>query len=119
MRTFQTLGLLVVLSALPPAIRSQEQSVSAPAAASSNIYANTTEGLKQLLLDMRTAAKEGNEDKLAAFVKSTEMPNCDAWLHRMYDSDKADSWMGLCEAKFRDPRSGKLRNRMEKSPRER
>ncbi len=109
MRTFQTLGLLVVLSALPTAVRSQEQSVSAPAAASSDTYANTTVGLKQLLLDMRTAAKEGNEDKLAAFVKSTEIPNCDAWLHRTYDSDKADSWMGLCEAKFRDPRERDMR----------
>ena len=58
---------------------------------------------------MRTAAKEGNEDKLAAFVKGMKSPNCDAWLHRMYDSDKADSWMGLCEAKFRDPREREMR----------
>ncbi len=110
MRTIQTVGLLVVLSALPTAIRSQGQSVSAPATASTGTYANTTEGLKQLLLDMRTAAKEGNDDKLAAFVKDMEIPNCDAWLHRMYDSDKADSWMGLCEAKSRDPRERDMRD---------
>jgi TonB family protein len=104
MRTFQTVGLLVVLLSLPIATRSQQQSVSAPTTATAGTYANTTEGLKQLLLDMRTAAKEGNDDRLAAFVKDMEIPNCDAWLHRMYDSDKADSWMGLCEAKSRDPR---------------
>jgi TonB family protein len=109
MRTFQTVGLLVVLSTLATASRSQEQSVSAPATTSTGTYANTTEGLKQLLLDMRTAAKEGDADKLAAFVKGMEIPNCDAWLHRMYDSDKADSWMGLCEAKSRDPRERDMR----------
>lgn len=104
MRTFQTVGLLVVLSALPTAIRLQEQSASAPTKVATGAYADTTEGLKQLLLDMRTAAKEGNDDKLAAFVRDMEIPNCDAWLHRMFDSDKADSWMGLCEAESRDPR---------------
>ena len=109
MRTIQTVGLLVFLSALPTAIRSQGQSVSALATASTGTYANTTEGLKQLLLDMRTAAKEGNDDKLSAFVKDMEIPNCDAWLHKMYDSDKADSWMGLCEAKSRDPRERDMR----------
>lgn len=109
MRTFQTAGLLVVLSALPTGIRSQEQSVSAPTTATTGTYANTTEGLKQLLLDMRMAAKEGNDDKLAAFVRDMEIPNCDAWLHRMYDSDKADNWMGLCEAKSRDARERDMR----------
>jgi TonB family protein len=109
MRTFQTASLLVVLSALPTATRSQEQNVSAPSTATAGTYANTTEGLKQLLLDMRTAAKEGDDDRLAAFVKEMEIPNCDAWLHRMYDSDKADSWMGLCEAQSRDPRERDMR----------
>jgi len=95
-------GVLAVLTALPSSVRSQEQNISAHSTATP--YANTTDGLKQLLLDMRTAAKEGNKDKLATFVKNLEIPNCDAWLHRMYDSDKADSWMSLCETKFRDPR---------------
>jgi hypothetical protein len=105
MRTFQTVGLLVVLSVLPTTIPAQERSISAPATVSTGTYANTTEGLKQLLLDMRTTAQEGNDDKLAAFVRDMEIPNCDAWLHRMYDSDKADSWKGLCEAKSRDNHS--------------
>jgi hypothetical protein len=109
MRTGGMSVLLVVLLAFPAAICSQEQSVSVPATATASTYANTMEGLKQLLLDMRTAAKDGNEAKLAALVRDMEIPNCDAWLHRMYDSDKADSWMGLCEAKFRDPRERDMR----------
>ena len=109
MRTRQIVGLLAILLAFPAAIRSQERSVPAPATATAATYANTAEGLKQLLLDMRTVAKDGNEEKLAALVKDMEIPNCDAWLHRMYDSDKADSWMGLCEAKFRDPRERDMR----------
>jgi TonB family protein len=109
MRTFQTVILLVVLSSLPRATHSQEQSVSAPTTVTAGTYTNTTDGLKQLLLDMRTAAKEGNDNRLAAFVKDMEIPNCDAWLHKMYDSDKADSWMGLCEARSRDPRERDMR----------
>lgn len=96
MRTQQTVALLLLLSASPMAIPSQGQSNSAP---TSETYANTAEGLKQSLSDMRAAAKEGNGERLAALVKGTEIPNCDAWLHKMYDSDKADSWMGLCDAK--------------------
>ncbi len=82
----------------------QEQNGSPLAPVAASTYANSTEGLKQLLQDMRTAAKGGNEDKEAVFVKELEIPNCDNWLHKMYDSDKADSWMGLCEASARDPR---------------
>jgi TonB family protein len=108
MRIRHMVDVLVVLAVFPTAVCSQEQNISAHAAATAIPYANTTEGLKQLLLDMRTAAKEGNEDKLATFVKNMEIPNCDAWLHKMYDSDKADSWMGLCEAKFRDPREREM-----------
>jgi len=81
------------------AIPSQGQSNSAPTTVATETYANTREGLKQLLSDMRAVAKEGNEERLVALVKGTEIPNCDAWLHKMYDSDKADSWMGLCDAK--------------------
>ena len=108
MRIRQRAAFLAVLLAFPAAVRSQTQSVSSSAGATVP-YANTTDGLKQLLLDMRTAAKEENQDKLIAFVKNMEIPNCDAWLHKMYDSDKADSWMGLCEAKFRDPREQDMR----------
>jgi len=100
-------GLLAVSLVFPASSFSQEQSVSS----SPNVapYANTADGLRQLLLDMRAAAKDGNQEKLAAFIKDTEVPNCDAWLHSMYDSDKADSWMGLCEAKSRDPRERDMR----------
>lgn len=92
-------ALMLLLSASPTAIPLQGQSNSAPTTVATETYANTAEGLKQLLSDMRAARKEGNEERSAALVKGTEIPNCNAWLHKMYDSDKADSWMGLCDAK--------------------
>ena len=60
------------------AIPSQGQSNSAPTTVATETYANTREGLKQLLSDMRAVAKEGNEERLVALVKGTEIPNCDA-----------------------------------------
>lgn len=60
-------------------------------------YENTKEGLKQLLLDLRSEAKQGDTKSLKVRVSKFEIPNCGAWLHDMYDSDKADSWMGQCD----------------------
>jgi hypothetical protein len=100
MKALQLVGVLVLLSISPAIILSQEHSDStATKVTNTATHANTTEGLKQLLLEMRAAAQDGNESKLSAFVKQTEIPNCDAWLHEMYDSDKADSWMELCDPK--------------------
>lgn len=65
-------------------------------------YPNTKEGLRQLLQDMRAAAKNGEMERLTALIKGTEIPDCVAWLHKMYDSDKADSWEGMCDRKTLD-----------------
>jgi TonB family protein len=62
-------------------------------------YADTTEGFQRFLEDILDATKNGDEQRVAALLKSTEIPDCDAWLHRMYKSDSADSWMGLCDPK--------------------
>jgi TonB family protein len=81
-------------------IRPQENPMpSPPHATVASTYANTTEGLQQLLQHVRAAAKRGDTEKVETFVKNTEIPNCGAWLHKMYESDKADSWMGLCDPK--------------------
>jgi hypothetical protein len=109
MRPALLIGLSVFLSAFPASTLLGKQNVTA-ASANTIAYANTTEGFAQLLTDIRVAAQEGNQEQLAAFIKNTEIPNCDAWLHSMYDSDKADSWMGLCEAKSRDPRERDLQD---------
>ena len=109
MRVMLPAALPVTLLFLPGAVRSQEQSVSSPATAAPSTYANTSQGLKQFLEDIRTAAKRGDGDKVDAFVKGMEIPDCDAWLHKMYDSDKADSWMGLCEAKVLGPKENSMR----------
>ena len=114
MRGRPILTRIFVLSALVlsarSAVRSQEQTASSPAVAiATSTYSNTIEGLQQLLQDIRTAAKNGDDGKVAAYVRDMEIPNCGSWLHKMYDSDKADSWMGLCEAKSRDPRERDIR----------
>lgn len=62
-------------------------------------YPNTREGLQELLQDMSAAAKAGDKAKLAAFLKEMEIPDCDAWLHKMYDADKANSWVSSCDPK--------------------
>jgi hypothetical protein len=107
MRSYVLIGISAILLGFSPAHLQAKQNVLA--SANTATYPDTVDGFKDLLLDMRVAAKEGNQEKLSAFIKDTEIPNCDAWLHTMYDSDKADSWMGLCEAKSRDPRERALK----------
>jgi hypothetical protein len=97
MRSYVLIGISAILLGSPPAHLQAKQNVLA--SPNTATYPNSVDGFQHLLLDMRVAAKEGNQEKLAAFIKDTEVPNCDAWLHTMYTSDKADSWMGLCEAK--------------------
>jgi TonB family protein len=95
-----TFILLAISLSAPRSVRPQEKTASAqdePVAASA--YANSTEGLRQLLQDVRAAARSGDEQKVTTFLKDMEIPDCEAWLHKMYESDKADSWMGLCDAK--------------------
>ncbi|HUJ31336.1 MAG TPA: energy transducer TonB [Candidatus Acidoferrum sp.] len=99
-----TIILLAVSLATPPSILGRDKAGSGTQAAPSSVYPNTTDGLQQLLHDVREAAKRGEKEKVAEYLKEMEVPNCDAWLHAMYASDKADSWMGLCEEKSFAPR---------------
>jgi TonB family protein len=101
---------MVALSVSPVGVLSQESGDSAATkVAAPSTHANTTEGLKELFLEMRAAAQDGNQNELAALVKQTEIPNCDAWLHKMYDSDKADSWMELCDSTALDAKEASMR----------
>jgi TonB family protein len=106
MRVNQLLKCLFALSALSMAaqpMHAQEKSPSSSGeVAPPSTYPNTKEGLRQLLQDMRAAAKNGETERLAALIKGTEISDCVAWLHKMYDSDKADSWEGMCERKTLD-----------------
>jgi TonB family protein len=61
-------------------------------------YLNTSAGLRRLLQDVLAAAKRGDKKRVSDFLKQTEIPNCKAWLHQMYDPDKADIRMSVCEA---------------------
>jgi len=61
-------------------------------------YTDTTADFQRFLEDILDATKKGDKPRVVALLKSTEVPNCDAWLHRMYKSDSADSWMSLCDS---------------------
>src|SRR5260370_13448547 len=91
--------LLAVSLSAPKSIRGQENATSSSTQTSPATYSNTLQGLQEVLQEMLAATKSGDEQKVKAFLKDMEIPNCEAWLHKMYDSDKADSWMGLCDAK--------------------
>jgi hypothetical protein len=63
-------------------------------------YMNTTADFQRFLQDILDATKKGDNQRVESLLKSTEVPNCDAWLHQMYKSDSADSWMSLCDSKI-------------------
>ena len=62
-------------------------------------YTDTTPDFQRFLQDILDATKKGDKQQVESLLKSTEVPNCDAWLHQMYKSDSADSWMSLCDSK--------------------
>lgn len=62
----------------------------------SPFYADTAVDFQRFLQSILDATKRGEKKIVESLLKSTEVPDCDAWLHRMYKSDSADSWMALC-----------------------
>jgi|SRR5690348_10013626 len=98
MRRRYLVGILVVLFFSQGSALSQGTSDTTKAALPES-RVDSTIGLKQLLTEMRTAAREGNQSRLSTMLRRTEIPNCSTWLHKMYASDKADSWESLCDAK--------------------
>lgn len=62
-------------------------------------YTDTTSDFQRFLQDILDATKKDDKQRVVSLLKSTEVPNCDAWLHQMYKSDSADSWMSLCDSK--------------------
>jgi TonB family protein len=86
--------LVIFLPTNTPHIRAQANSP----------YTDTTADFQHFLQDILDATKKGDKQRVTSLLKSTEVPNCDAWLHQMYKSDSADSWMSLCDPKTLDSR---------------
>jgi TonB family protein len=84
-----TLLLVVYLPTIPFSISAQ----------TSATYSDTTADFQRFLQDVLDASKRRDKQRVSRLLKSTEVPNCDAWLHQMYKSDSADSWMSLCDPK--------------------
>jgi TonB family protein len=91
--------LLAVLVSVPMVARLQPQIAPSSSQVTASKYSNSTEGLRQLLQDVRATAKSGDMKRVAAFLRDMEIPDCAVWLHKIYEADRADSWMGLCDAK--------------------
>jgi TonB family protein len=62
-------------------------------------YEDTTADFQRFLQEILDATKNGDKQRLDSLLTGTEVPDCDAWLHRMYKADSADSWMSLCDPK--------------------
>jgi TonB family protein len=94
MKTSCRIGTLIVLVAvfLPTNAHYLYAQANSP-------YMDSTQDFQRFLQDILDATKKGNKQRVASLLKSTEVPNCDAWLHQIYKSDSADSWMSLCDSK--------------------
>jgi TonB family protein len=91
-------SLALFLLSLIPGLQNKIATAGAPVAPPS-AYPDSTDGLRLLLQDALTVAKNGDNEKLASIVKGMEVPDCKAWLYRTYAPDSAESWLSLCDAK--------------------
>lgn len=87
---------LLVFLTFPSASVSPQQSKSSfnSQAEALPVYSNTSDGLRQLLQDMRTAAKNGDAAKLTALIRETEIPNYETWFTATFGQEKGESWAG-------------------------
>jgi TonB family protein len=110
-----TFSLLAVCFLNPGAIRSQESTTPSPPAKSprDGTYPDSADGLQKLLSDLISSLKNGENDRVAGALRNMEVPDCDAWLHRHYPADSADSWMGLCDPKILAVRERELQKQLE------
>ena len=94
MKPSHCIGALIVLLlvSLPTNSRELQAQANLP-------YTDTIGEFQRFLQDILEATSKGDQQTVASLLKSTEVPDCDAWLHRMYKSDSADSWMSLCDPK--------------------
>ena len=83
MKPSYRVGTLIVLLAvfLPTNVLYLQAQANSP-------YTDTTAEFQRFLQDILDATKKGDKQRVASLLKSTEIPNCDAWLHQMYKSDQ-------------------------------
>ena len=58
------------------------------------VYSNSSGGLRKLFQDALAAAKDGDNVKLAGFVKEMEIPDYEAWFTKTFGQEKGESWAG-------------------------
>lgn len=93
---FCTLMATVILVCLigSPVFASQESEQKASPSVAAESYPNTAEGLRSLLLDLLTAAKNDEQSKLSSKIGEMEIPNFDNWFTRNYGPEKGQALAG-------------------------
>ena len=77
-----------------PIAPQESKSSSSSQAEALPIYSNTGDGLRQLLQDMRTAARNQDNAKLSALIRGMEIPNYETWFTATFGQEKGESWAG-------------------------
>lgn len=95
-RTKLALLLLAVLSLQSRVLVAQDspEVAAGKTPLSSPAYPNSSKGLKQLLEMIMQTARNGEDDKVAAYVQEMDIPNFESWFYKTYARDKAESWIG-------------------------
>ena len=56
----------------------------------SESYSNTTNGLTLFLEELLLATRNGDQERVRALIKQTEIPNYRDWFYRLYPADSAE-----------------------------
>ena len=86
------LSLILMLLLLPVTHAQELKAPSGSPQISAGVYEDSTEGLKLLLQDVLTAAKDHNRPKLDSFVKQMEIPNYEKWFMETFGQERGESW---------------------------
>jgi TonB family protein len=83
---------LFLLFARP--IHSQQTTAAVPSQSivDPSTYPNSPQGLRLLLLDVLVAARSGDSQKVASFLKEMEIPDFQNWFTKTYGNEKGNSW---------------------------
>jgi TonB family protein len=88
------LGLAGLLLISPLLVRAQDSHVDSGSTNQVRPYPDSADGLRLLLQDAIAAARSGDNQKVAAFVKGMEIPDYKKWWPDTYGKDKGKGWAG-------------------------
>jgi hypothetical protein len=88
-------GILVIASVvIAPIAPSQAAESKIALASNAGDYANTADGLRELLKDLLLTAKNGDQTKLWSQIAEMEIPNNESWFTHTFGQEKGASLAG-------------------------